>query len=110
MSAGKAIKIAGWVLLGIAIAVVLAFLLGLAVMALWNWLLPAITRGAVAEITYWQAVGLFILCHLLFKSHHEHHGGEHDHHKNHGAFARKIHGLIGGKHCTEGEKGPEESA
>jgi len=94
MSATRAVKIVGWVLLGITIAVALAFVLGIGVMALWNWLLPAITKGAVAEITYWQAVGLFVLCHLLFKSHHEgshHHDSKHKHPK---FLEKKIHGLL----------------
>ncbi len=39
-------------------------LAGLAVMALWNNLLPDILH--VATITFGQAVGLFVLCKLLF--------------------------------------------
>lgn len=37
---------------------------GLAVMLLWNWLMPALF--GVVTITYWQSLGLFILCKLLF--------------------------------------------
>ena len=43
-------------------AVVLA--LGAAVMWLWNAILPALLH--VAAITYWQAVGLLVLCRILF--------------------------------------------
>ena len=38
--------------------------LGLAVMYLWNSILPAVTPLGV--LTYWQAVGLLILCRILF--------------------------------------------
>ena len=38
--------------------------LGAAVMWLWNAILPALL--GVAFISYWQAVGLLILCRLLF--------------------------------------------
>lgn len=40
------------------------FAIGLAVMLLWNALIPAIVGLPV--ITYWQALGLFVLCRLLF--------------------------------------------
>jgi hypothetical protein len=53
--------------LGIAAAAGLGLILGLVVMWLWNWLMPGIFN--LPEINYWQAVGIFILCHLLFKSH-----------------------------------------
>ena len=43
----------------------LAFLFGLIVMALWNWLMPEIF--GLGRITYWQAWGLFLLCTILFK-------------------------------------------
>ena len=43
----------------------LAFLFGLVVMALWNWLMPEIF--GLKQITYWQGWGLFILCTILFK-------------------------------------------
>ena len=94
MSATRALKIAGWVVLGVAIAVALAFVLGIGVMALWNWLMPAITKGAVAEINYWQAVGLFVLCHLLFKSHHEGSHHQDSGHKHPKFLEKHIHGLL----------------
>jgi len=88
-------KIVGWVALGAALAGVLAFVLGVAVMLLWNWLLPTITRDAVAQISYWQAVGLFVLCHLLFKGHHENHGHDDKGHGHPKSLARRIHGFLG---------------
>jgi hypothetical protein len=42
-------------------------LLGLLVMALWNWLMPAVL--GVKAIGYWQALGLVILCRILFGGH-----------------------------------------
>jgi Ca2+/H+ antiporter, TMEM165/GDT1 family len=38
--------------------------LGLIIMLLWNAILPELLE--VKEITYWQALGLFVLCKLLF--------------------------------------------
>jgi hypothetical protein len=35
-----------------------------AVMSLWNWLMPAIFGTRV--ITFWQALGLLVLCRILF--------------------------------------------
>jgi hypothetical protein len=46
----------------IAIIAVAAF--GFLVMSLWNWLMPAIFP--VHAITFWQAVGLLVLCKILF--------------------------------------------
>lgn len=40
------------------------FLLGLAVMLLWNFIFPAALH--TEKITYWQAVALLILCRVLF--------------------------------------------
>ena len=36
-----------------------------AVMLLWNWLMPAVFSG-VRTIDYWQALGLLVLCRVLF--------------------------------------------
>jgi hypothetical protein len=40
------------------------FLGGEVVRRLWNWLLP--TLFSVPEITFWQALGLLVLCRILF--------------------------------------------
>ena len=42
-----------------------AFLAGLFIMLLWNWLMPMIF--GLTEITYWQGWGISFLCGLLFK-------------------------------------------
>ena len=63
----------GAVIGGLVLAVVLAFLFGVFVMWLWNWLMPAIF--GLGTISYWQAWGLVLLAHLLFKvggHHHDH--------------------------------------
>lgn len=55
--------IAAWVVLGIGAAVGFAILFGFIIMWLWNWLMPEIF--GLGMITYWQAVGLFILAKIL---------------------------------------------
>jgi hypothetical protein len=60
----KVLGILWKVALGGAIVVAVAFVLGVVVEALWNWLLPGIV--GVRRITYWEAWGLFILARLLF--------------------------------------------
>ena len=42
----------------------LLFLLPLAIRALWNGILPEIMN--VSTITYWQALGIFVLSRILF--------------------------------------------
>ena len=56
-------------------ASLMALLLGFVLLFLWNWLMPAIFGLPV--ITYWQAWGLILLSHLLFKGHGGH--GRHGH-------------------------------
>jgi hypothetical protein len=46
------------------IAIVIV-ILGYPVMLLWNWLMPELFR--LSEITFWQAIGLNILCTILFR-------------------------------------------
>ena len=58
------LAIAGMVVGGLALAVVLGFLLGWIVMLLWNALMPQIF--ALPKISYWQGMGLVILSHILF--------------------------------------------
>jgi hypothetical protein len=54
-----------------------AGVLGLIVMALWNWLLPEIFPGAHA-VNYWQALGLLLLCRILFGGFRGHHRDWHE--------------------------------
>jgi hypothetical protein len=58
------------------------------VMLLWNALIPAIVGWG--SVTYWQALGLIILCRLLFG------GMPRGGHRGHGGIARlkeKLHGM-----------------
>jgi hypothetical protein len=52
-----------WKILVLVIAGVAA--LGWVVMSLWNWLLPSLFTG-VHQIAYVQALGLLVLCKILF--------------------------------------------
>jgi hypothetical protein len=54
------------IVLGIFIAVVVIGAVGEGVQQLWNWLLPSLFGWH--PITYWQAVGVLVLCRLLFGS------------------------------------------
>jgi len=66
-----------WMFLLVPPAIVLfVFLFGEAVMHLWNWLLP--TLLGLHTITFWQALGLLVLCRILFGGfggHGKHRGG-----------------------------------
>lgn len=58
------IKIIGGIIAGLVIACLLAFVFGLVVMLLWNWLMPDIFN--LPEIGYWQGFGLILLAKILF--------------------------------------------
>ena len=60
-------RILKFVLFGVLFAVLfvaILALLGFVVKDLWNWLTPALFGWKM--ISYWQAIGLIILCKLLF--------------------------------------------
>jgi hypothetical protein len=64
------------IMIGIGFGVVgigFVFLCGWVVMLLWNWLMPDIF--GLKRLTYWQAWGLLILCHILFKGFGSGHNG-----------------------------------
>ena len=68
----------GWpfrIVAGVVFGVAIAFLLGWVIENLWNALIPQLFHGPV--ISYWQAIGLFILSHLLLRGH------AFGHHKGH---------------------------
>jgi hypothetical protein len=69
----RVFAIIGMTIGGVIIAAVMALLLGFVVMWLWNWLMPDIF--GLTKITFWQAWGLVVLSHILFKSfpHKNHH-------------------------------------
>jgi len=54
--------------------VLLVVIFGEVVKHLWNWLVPAIF--GLHMITFWQALGLLVLCRILFGGF-GHHGGGH---------------------------------
>ncbi|MBI3829498.1 MAG: hypothetical protein HY291_08275 [Planctomycetes bacterium] len=64
---GAILAVSGIILAGLAFASLVALGLGIVVAALWNWLMPAIF--GLPSITYWQAVGLLVLAHILLKGH-----------------------------------------
>ena len=53
-----------YAVLGIAGAFLMGLLFGNLIMWLWNWLMPTIF--GLSEITYWQAIGIFVLAKLIF--------------------------------------------
>ncbi|MDO5970459.1 hypothetical protein Q4Q35_11645 [Flavivirga aquimarina] len=57
------IEIAGIIIFGAIAITGLAILFGFVIMWLWNWLMPEIF--GLTTLSYWQAVGLFILLKLL---------------------------------------------
>lgn len=62
----RVLAIIGMAIGGVIIAAAMALLFGFIVMWLWNWLMPLIF--GLPEITFWQAWGLVVLAHILFKS------------------------------------------
>lgn len=63
-----------WVLKLVVVILVCVPLLGAVVMYLWNWVMPPIFPG-VAEIGFWRALGLLVLCRILFGGFRGRHGG-----------------------------------
>ncbi len=55
----------GVAFLGLIVTAALALLYGFIVMWLWNWLMPVIFN--LGTITFWQAWGIVLLAHILFK-------------------------------------------
>ena len=62
----RVVAIPVMIIVGLFIAMAAALLFGLVLMLLWNWLMPVIFGLPI--ITYWQAWGLVLLAHILFKS------------------------------------------
>jgi hypothetical protein len=58
----------------VAIGLLIAALLSLVVMQLWNWLMPALF--GLHAITFWQALGILLLSKILFGGFR---GGHHGH-------------------------------
>lgn len=57
-----------WLFLFVPVGIALfVFVGGEIVMHLWNWLLPGLFGWRL--LTFWQSVGLLVLCRILFGSH-----------------------------------------
>lgn len=57
-------KVLGGIIVGVLVAGLFALLIGVLIMALWNWLMPEIF--GLGAITYWQGFGIALLAKLLF--------------------------------------------
>ena len=53
------------ILKGIVLVALMVVVLGTVVMYLWNALVPALFHGPI--VTFWQAVGLLVLSHILLR-------------------------------------------
>jgi len=113
MNGKKVFLIVAMVVGGILLAGLLGLLLGLVVMWLWNWLMTDLF--GLPAIDYWQAVGLFVLAHLLFKSHLGHGHEHHDHHcrprhDTHDRLKEKVSRWLNDEECREqtGHRDPVE--
>ncbi|HPG40107.1 MAG TPA: hypothetical protein PLP19_10085 [bacterium] len=83
----------------------LALLFGIFVKLLWNWLMPTIF--GLATITFWQAWGLLVLSHILFKSFP--HARPHTHERD---LKNKLRSRFHPECCAEtgeGNKAPESN-
>ena len=72
-------KIIAMGFIGIAFAVLFAFIFGYVIQLLWNWLM--VDLFGLKTITYWQGFGIVILCKILFGGFGRHHPGRF--HKKH---------------------------
>lgn len=101
-STSKWVRIVLITLLGVITAVFFAFVFGLFVKLLWNWLMPDLFN--LKEISYWQAFGIVLLARLIFGSIGEHHG--HHHKKNSNWENQYKHSYCHGKwNIKDGWKG-----
>ncbi len=58
------IRVLGGIIIGTFVAALFALVIGVLIMALWNWLMPELFGLGV--ITYWQGFGIALLARLLF--------------------------------------------
>lgn len=56
----------GTTVIGLIGLALLAILIGLPLMLLWNWLMPAVF--GLSKIAFWQSVGLYFLSGILFRN------------------------------------------
>lgn len=81
----KPVRIAGHLVIGLALAAIFAVLFGYVTMLLWNAVLPDIS--ALPRLTFWQAAALLLLARLLAGrfSHGPHGAHFHNRHRRHRA-------------------------
>lgn len=60
----KWVKVICYSILGLAGTALIGLVIGFGLKLLWNWLMPDLFN--LKEITYWQAIGIFILARFLF--------------------------------------------
>jgi uncharacterized membrane protein len=60
-----------------AIVAIALVVFGFVTMHLWNWLVPAVFGLGMHTISFAQALGLVVLCKILFGGFHRHGGGCH---------------------------------
>ncbi len=67
------------------------FVASAVVMLLWNLVIPTIFTSLL-QINFWQAMGLFVLSHILFGRGpgRHHHSGHGNHHFGHMAYREKF--------------------
>ena len=96
----KIVRVAAFAIVALA---VFGLLFGYVVMLLWNALIPELFKGP--ELTFWQAVGLVVLSHILLR------GGGGWHHRNgwrHHRWRRRFEEKLAAMTPEEREKFMEE--
>jgi hypothetical protein len=89
-----------WIFGGVIFGAGIALVFGFIVRALWNWLMPSIF--GLGEITYWQAWGLVLLSHILFKGSRDSNHGHSNHHGGwENGFKDRMKQRFGGKRSRE---------
>jgi uncharacterized membrane protein YGL010W len=72
----------GWkILFKLPLVALAVGVMGSAVMLLWNWIVPALIAG-VHALDFWHALGLLMLCRILFGGFHGRGGWRHRHHRH----------------------------
>lgn len=62
----KVATVLGWTMIVLLLGAALSLVFAIPVYYLWNWLMPELFH--LPTVTLWQALGLTLLCWLLFKS------------------------------------------
>jgi hypothetical protein len=97
----KVLRIAGLILAGVGLAVLFAFVFGIVVKVLWNWLMPVLF--GLGRITFWQAFGIVLLAKLLFGGFGHSHQGRDRHFES--RFQEHCKGFVRSEKAAVGEAG-----